>query len=44
VVFLKTVVNVVKISYTDVVSVMVKWAIQCVISWLCVISKRSCKY
>jgi hypothetical protein len=39
--FIKTIV---KFSNTDIVSVMVKWVNQWVISWLCVISKRSCKY
>jgi hypothetical protein len=36
--------TIVKFGNTDAMSVMVKWTIQCVICWLCEISKRSCKY
>ena len=44
-VFIKTVAKVIKICNRDVVSVVVvNSAIQCVVSWLCRISKISCKY
>jgi hypothetical protein len=39
--FIKTVVTVVQIGNMDVVLMEVKWAIQCVISLLCEVSKRS---
>jgi len=39
--FIKTVVIVVQIGNMDVVSIEVKWTVQCLISSLCGVSKRS---
>jgi hypothetical protein len=39
--FVKTVVTVAEVGNMDVVSIEVKWAVQCAISSLCGVSKRS---
>ena len=40
-VFIKTAVEIVKNGNIDVVLMMVKWAIQCVVASLCGVSKKS---